>query len=146
MSFTADMFGGDLYAAQLMQDLSYISHLWDDLIDKNNVRSDDEINSAFERALINVPSNPFFQKHFSALIPLMYTGIIGYMTANRMEQTKDAHSVEIAHGLRYAIGNVAAYAVSITNARPAAIDILSTAWKEWLPERFDAYRNEHAGE
>ena len=144
MSFTPDMFGGDVAAAQLLNDLSYVSHVWDDLIDKDKERTATEINDAFERMLIGIPNNSFFLQHRQNLTPIMYTGIIGFLTANEMEKSNDTHSLEIAHGLRYAIGNAAAYAVAVTNPRGIAISILETAWKGWLPERISDYIKEHS--
>jgi hypothetical protein len=39
--------------------------------------------------------------------------VSSYETANFFEATKDNHGIEISHGLRYAAGNIMAYAVHV---------------------------------
>lgn len=142
--FTPDMFGGNPNACALMEDLAFVSHLWDDLIDGDKERSIDAINRAFEIALVRIPGNSFYQQNFAQLHPLVQSGVIGYLTANRFESDKEKHGLEIAHGLRYAVANVAAYIVFNTNSRERALEILSKAWKCWMPERIEDYLKEHS--
>lgn len=141
--YTPDLFGGNEDAARLVERLCRVAHIWDDLIDKDKDVSDEQINEAFRIALIDLPNNPFYREHNAAIAPLVYMGVIGYMTANRMERSGDRHQLEIAHGLRYCVAQVAAYAVVATNPLPIAERLLPTAWKAWMPERLDDYLKEH---
>ncbi len=141
--FHPEWFGGNEHAAKLVEHLCTVAHTWDDLIDKDRDVSEDAINRCFELALVNIPGNLFYQAHHTALLPLIYSGVLGYMTANRMEKSGDPHQIEIAHGLRYAVANVAAFAVAVTNTKEQAAEILPIAWKSWMPERFSDYAKEH---
>jgi hypothetical protein len=69
--------------------------------------------------------------------------VSAYETANHYEKTKDAHGIEIAHGLRYASGNILAYAVHVCVGPEKAKEILPEMWKSMFFERFDDYRKEH---
>ena len=141
--FAPEFFGGSKEAADLVASLCFVAHVWDDLIDKDKIVEDERINTAFELMLLEIPNNPFFLAHRVSLSPLIHTGILGFLTANAMEKSGDEHQIEIAHGLRYAVANVAAYAVEVTNGRKQALEILPAAWKQWMPERLDEYRKEH---
>lgn len=141
--FHPEWFGGNADAAQLVSDLCFVAHVWDDLIDKDKPVSQEQINAAFELALFAIPNNPFYLAHRAGIAPLIYSGILGFVTANRMEQSGDEHQLEIAHGLRYGAANVAAYAVAVTNSRQDAETILPEAWKHWMPERIADYMKEH---
>lgn len=142
-NFHPEWFGGDRNAAKFIADLCQVAHLWDDLIDRDTELSEADINKAFTLALVTIPANPFYQANLRELSPLMFSGILGYVTANTLERSGDSHSIEIAHGLRYAAANVAAYVVAITNTESQAQEILPIAWKSWMPERFADYAKEH---
>ncbi len=103
----------------------------------------EKINLAFECALVHIPANPVYQRHQSALAPLIFTGIQGFYAATRMEQSGDAHQIEIAHGLRYAVANTGMYLVSVLNSRERAAEIMPLLWQAMMPERFDDYLKEH---
>jgi hypothetical protein len=141
--FHPEFFGGNEHAARLVADLCFVAHVWDDLIDKDKVVADTAISDAFTAALLSIPNNPFYVAHRQNLAPLIHTGILGYLAANRMEKSGDAHQVEIAHGLRYAVGQVTTYTVAVTNPGVRAETILPEAWKFVMPERFDDYFKEH---
>lgn len=141
--FHPEWFGGNRDAARLVAQLCDVAHVWDDLIDGDKTVSPEAINRVFETTLFLIPSNGFFKQHQNALLPLIYTGILGYLTANRMEKSGDAHQIEIAHGLRYAVAHVAAFAVSVTNPPEQVPEILQRAWTSWMPERFADYAKEH---
>ncbi len=141
--FLPEWFGGNADVVRLLDDLSYVSHVWDDLIDKDKTVSADRINAAFERALIHIPANPVYLHFHAHLSPLMHAGIIGFVAANRMERSGDAHQIEIAHGLRYAVAHTGAFLVVAMNPRERAEEILPDLWKAMMPERFNDYFKEH---
>ena len=55
---------------------------------------------------------------------------------------KDEHGLEIAHGLRYAAGNIVAYAVHVCVGPEKALKILPEVWKAIFAERFEDYKSE----
>lgn len=141
--FRPEWFGGNEDAARLVAHLCTVAHTWDDLVDKDKVVTSDQVNQCFEIALVNIPGNRFYQQYHEALAPLVYVGVLGYITANSMEASGDPHQLEIAHGLRYSVAQVAAFAVAVTNTREDTHRILPEAWKAWMPERFAEYAKEH---
>lgn len=138
-----DWFNGNADAKRLYEEMCLVAHVWDDVVDKDKDVPEWRANAAFEAALISIPCNPFYRQHEALLRPMMVAGCWGYRTANRMERSGDAHQIEIAHGLRYAIAHVGAAIVNLTNTRERADELLPDFWKSMIPERIDAYIKEH---
>ena len=123
-----------------------LAHTWDDLVDKDNDVSEDHINNAFLIALVYLQANPFYKSIEADIRPMWMSVILAYDTANRFEKNKDAHGLEIAHGLRYAAGHIIAYAVQVCVGTKKAKEYLPEIWKNIISERFDRYREEHLNE
>lgn len=138
-----EWFNGDKDAEALHQMLSFVSHVWDDLIDKDKVRSDADVNKAFLYSLVFIPMNIYYVRYREALAPLIHMGIVGFQTANLMEKSGDAHQIEVSHGLRYSIAQVTVFLISVCNSPERALEILPTAWKTMMPERWGDYSKEH---
>jgi hypothetical protein len=60
-----------------------------------------------------------------------------------MEKSGDPHQIEVSHGLRYSIAQASVFLISIFNSREKALEILPTAWKTMMPERWNTYAKEH---
>lgn len=138
-----EWFGGDKDALNMYRLFIDLAHTWDDLVDKDKDVSEDAINYAFAIALVYLPANPFYQRIQSQILPMWLTVISAYQTANKFEQEKDEHGLEIAHTLRYAAGNIIAYAVHVCVGQEEAKKYLPEVWKSIVVERFDNYRMEH---
>jgi hypothetical protein len=100
------MFKGDVDALDLAAMVCEISHVWDDLIDKDKPVSDDQINRAFWLALIAIPGNPFYARFGDTLRPVMATGILNWIAANALEKRGGEHEMQIAHVTRYSVADV----------------------------------------
>ena len=137
-----DWFNGNSDAQDLYDKLSFVTHLWDDLVD-GDPRPEEDINLAFMYCLVHIPSNKMYQAFQKQLAPLIHTTVVGYMVANKMERSGDGHQIEIAHGLRYAIAQVAVFMVLVTNSHEKALEILPELWKQMMPERWEDYAKEH---
>jgi hypothetical protein len=138
-----DWFGGNQDAINLFDMLIDLAHTWDDLVDKDKDVTETKINNAFMICLVYLPMNPFYQLIQRDVMPLWITVVSAYQTANHYERTKDAHGVEIAHTLRYAAGQIIAYAVHVCVGPEKAAEYLPDVWKALVIERFDDYRKEH---
>ena len=138
-----DWFGGNQDAVSLFDMLIDLAHTWDDLVDKDKDVTEAKINNAFMICLVYLPLNPFYQLIQRDVMPLWITVVSAYQTANSYEKTKDEHGVEIAHGLRYAAGNIIAYAVHVCVGPEKAAEYMPDVWKALVIERFDDYRKEH---
>jgi hypothetical protein len=138
-----DWFGGNQDAINLFDMLIDLAHTWDDLVDKDKDVTEAKINNAFMICLVYLPMNPFYQLIQRDVMPMWITVVSAYQTANHYERTKDAHGVEIAHTLRYAAGQIIAYAVHVCVGPEKAAEYLPDVWKALVIERFDDYRKEH---
>lgn len=138
-----EWFGGNQDALNMYRMFCDLAHLWDDLVDKDNAPSETEINNAFLICLVYLQANPFYRSIQEQILPMWITVVSGYETANKFEKSKDEHGIEIAHTLRYAAGNIIAYAVYVCVGAEKARDILPEVWKDIVAERFDDYRKGH---
>lgn len=138
-----DWFGGNQDAINLFDMLIDLAHTWDDLVDKDKDVTEAKINNAFMICLVYLPMNPFYQLIQRDVMPMWITVVSAYQTANHYERAKDAHGVEIAHTLRYAAGQIIAYAVHVCVGPEKAAEYLPDVWKALVIERFDDYRKEH---
>ncbi len=96
---------GDLLAVKLCEDLGQVSQVWDDLIDKDKETSPADINDAFWRALIEIPSNPFYLQHIQMFLPLLHSAITGWYDSNTLERG-NATERALAFVLRDKLGEV----------------------------------------
>ena len=138
-----DWFGGNQDALNMFDMFIDLSHTWDDLVDKDKGVPEDKINNAFMICLVYLPMNPFYQLIQRDVMPLWITVASAYQTANHYERTKDVHGIELAHTLRYAAGQIIAYAVHVCVGPEKAAEYLPDVWKALVIERFDDYRKEH---
>ena len=138
-----EWFGGNQDALNMYRAFVDLAHIWDDLIDRDVPVSQDKINQAFLTCLVYLPANPFYRSIQDQILPMWLVVVSAYETANTFERQKDAHGIEIAHGLRYAAGNIMAYAVHVCVGPEKAKEVLPEMWKSIFYERFDDYRKEH---
>jgi hypothetical protein len=138
-----EWFGGNQHALNMYRLLVDLLHTWDDLVDKDKEVCEYNINSAFLIALVSLPANPFYRSIQDQILPMWITVVSSYETANKFERDKDEHGIEISHNLRYAAGQIVAYAVEVCLGREKAREVLPEVWKNIVFERFEEYRKEH---
>jgi hypothetical protein len=137
-----EWFNGNQDALNIYRCFIFLLHTWDDLVDKDKEVSENDINQAFLTALVWLPANPFYRSIQNEIMPMWVVVVSSYEVANKFERDKDEHGLEIGHGLRYAAGNIIAYAMHVCLGK-AANDYLPEMWKSVFYERFDDYRKEH---
>jgi len=101
---------GDDNAIKLAIDLLFIGHLWDDLVDKDKIRTDADINQAFTLALGEIPLNPYFP----AVYHMIRNAIIQWECSNILAKGNDDEKLtgflirnalmEIVHYLIFLVG------------------------------------------
>ena len=141
-----EWFGGNQDALNMYRAFVNLAHTWDDMVDKDKPVSADDINRAFLTCLVYLPANPFYRAIQDQIMPMWLVVVSSYETANKFERDKDPHGIEIAHSLRYAAGNIIAYAVHVCLGAEKAKEVLPEVWKAMFYERFDDYRKEHLSE
>lgn len=113
---------GNKDAVALAEAIIEIACVWDDLVDRDAPVSNEQINSMMWKALVSLPTNPFYAQHVATLMPLFQMSIMNWHMANQMEQTP-GRSREIAHIARYAAGDVLIYMAAIIGGREHVDDI-----------------------
>lgn len=91
---------GDGEAAAFCKAVCAIVQCWDDLIDRDKPVSPETINRTLWTALVEMPRNPFYRRHFDLLNPLWVTGIQNWHAANSMEDSGTEPELEIAFIIR----------------------------------------------
>ena len=100
---------GNLDAVKFCIDITFIAHVWDDLIDKDNERTGKDISNAFKSALIDIPANPFYLANINDLRPLMLNAILQWQDANKLETDGNSHDKHMAYMLRASFIQIFAY-------------------------------------
>jgi len=102
-------FKGNQDAVRFCIDITFIAHVWDDLIDKDNIRTNEDISNAFKAALIDIPSNHFYLANINELRPLMLNAIFQWQDANKLEAGGNYHDKHMAFMLRASIVQIFSY-------------------------------------
>jgi hypothetical protein len=118
---------GNENAVQLSLDIYAVIQTWDDLIDRDNEVSNDDINETFRKLIYTIPTNPFYAAHAHELAPLFHDMMLQWMVANQMEADQKPGDLEKAWMLRAAVYQVFVYisslAVDAAWAAVAGVDI-----------------------
>lgn len=134
-------FAGDRDALDLYERLVFVAHAWDDLIDQDKPVN---VNELMANLLLYLPANPCYRRFEVEIRALMMVSMVSYQAANAMELDGDAHKLELAHYLRYAVLNVATFLIAALNGIERGAAILFEAAPVMVPERLSDYLKEHA--
>lgn len=136
-------FNGNQDALLVYQWFAHMLHTWDDLIDKDKEVTERQINDMMLMALVYLPSNKFYASIQQQILPMWMNVVTSYEAANQYEQNKDEHGIELSHTLRYAVGQIVAYMITVCSGRDKSAIYIPEMWKAVACERFDEYKKEH---
>lgn len=115
-------------------DIVYRSiEVWDDIIDRDNSVSDEDVHAAFTGLLLELPFNRFFEQHKTALVPALSTMVIAWHASNALPRS--AHS----YVLRKEFINVCLLVVTLTRGFERARAVAVEAWGEPRDDAFDDF-------
>lgn len=77
---------GNTDAVEFLEMIYYISHVWDDLIDKDVKVTEDNIHTCFWLAMVKIPSNPFYRANMDRIIHIYTVYIDQWLVANDLEK------------------------------------------------------------
>jgi hypothetical protein len=99
---TLELMRGNRQATDFIELIVEVLHFWDDLIDRDKVVSDADINDKMFKLLVTLPRNPFYLANFTTLNPVLVNAITNWHVANRMERAEqpDDYQLRIAYILR----------------------------------------------
>lgn len=119
-----------------------MSHVYDDLIDRDKSVSDESIHDIFWTLLISMPLNPFFAANQSAIRPVLITAILNWRAANSIEKSQNIEALRISHVLRYSLADLILLCMVLTggpahaaiHAKTAALISREDTWANYLNE------------
>lgn len=91
---------GNESAADFLMLFFWSCHLWDDLIDKDVKRTEEQINKAFWNILVEMPRNRYYRAFQDEIQPLIAVCIQEWLAANKLE---GGNRQDIAYTLRCSI-------------------------------------------
>lgn len=137
---------GDTDAYNFLQLMFEVIHTWDDLVDRDQVLSEQEINSCFWTALIALPSNEFYRQHFLMLHPIVVSSTLNWFAANSLEldfiRSGNQHKVHTAFILRGTYAALVQQCALILGGAEWAAKIAEGIQSFAYPEPFEQYRDD----
>lgn len=140
--YLLSVYQGNNDAVDLVLAIAEVSHAWDDMIDRDKSLDDARINRAFTLALLEIPKNPFYQKHCLELLPVMTAGALNWFTANKYEAQDDKEAHALAHVLRYGIADVALFVAYLIGGLDWAEQMAPDLRRRCQKDTLDNYLNE----
>jgi len=110
-----------------------VSHVWDDLIDRDRAVTDEEIHTAFWHALVLLPTNPFYVQHSAVLQPILMNAIMNWRAATTMERHGTDADREIAFVLRAAYIDVLSMAALLVGGVEWSVQVTPDI-RRWMHE------------
>jgi hypothetical protein len=99
-TFLHQVLQGNVDAVSYCNTLFQISQTLDDLIDGDKSVPQDAVISAFWKALIELPANPFYRRHEQYLRPLMAASLQDWRDSVVLERSDSEHFKTLAFVLR----------------------------------------------
>lgn len=84
-------------------DVLEVVHLWDDMVDGDKSIAAANANAAMRKAMIDLPSNPFWFNNSGILQPILQSCYLQWIAANVLEKEQQAGDVEKAYMLRASV-------------------------------------------
>jgi hypothetical protein len=126
--------------------LAGISQTWDDLIDGDGVEITPEVvNAMMWDALVELPNNPFYARHFPRLNTLVQQTILDWLAANELEAGGTADK-RVSFILRDSLAGVLVHCAYLTGGYEWANEIAPAVRRYIHDEDFDSYAREHDGQ
>ena len=110
--FVSKCLMGEPNAVAFCGSLFRVSQVIDDLVDQDKPVSKDAVKEAFWECLIEIPRNPFYQRHFNQLLPQIQVFFNDWLDSCDLEKKGD-HEKNIAFVLRDSIGSIIAHCAYI---------------------------------
>lgn len=129
---------GDRDAMRFCADIIFVGHLWDDLVDRDKVRTPDELDKAFQIMLGEIPTNPFYQANIAQLSGLMMSAILLWRDANVLETGNEDERLA-SFIARNAMISIVHYCLFLVGGLQWAEEQGPNFWREICPGLNDQY-------
>ncbi|MNV60368.1 hypothetical protein D3C71_1528280 [compost metagenome] len=115
-----------------------VAHLWDDLIDRDQVLADDDISEGMFAALVLLPRNAFYRANFDSLNSILANASTNWHIATALERSQGVAPKRIAYVLRSAYVDLVTHSALLLGGPAWARDVgvemrqLTEPWNEYL--------------
>ncbi len=131
-------------AIDLVNAYSSISQTWDDLHDGDKPVTKSQVNAMMMLALIDIPTNPFYQQHYLELMPVVQHVLMTWLDANTLEATGDERDLQVSYIIRSVTTDLMIHVAGIVGGtlwrRQAALAIRHAIYSDNEP--FEEYHAE----
>ena len=130
---------GNVHAVECFFLLRDILHFWDDLIDKDHAVPPEGVHSAMFKALVELPSNPFYQRFGDQLRPVLVNAIANWRAANQFETSGDNRRLQLAYVIRSDYANILIQMAYLVGGRDWVMEVTPSIRDVWTSEDFNDY-------
>jgi hypothetical protein len=103
--------------------------VWDDIIDRDNGVTDEDVHAAFTALLLELPFNGFFERHKAALAPMISVVIVSWHASNALSKNTPEDGAH-AYVLRKEFINLCLLVLTMTVGLQRARVVAPEAWGE----------------
>jgi len=132
-------FKGNAAAADYVDMVCRIAHLWDDLIDRDKDVPDEDINHGFFEALIRLPRNTFYRAHFDHLNAVLINAVSNWQIATKLEREGGNYEKSIAFVLRSSYADLITQSALIIGGEKWACQVGEEVRKATHGETYEGY-------
>lgn len=132
-------FKGNAAAADYVDMVCRIAHLWDDLIDRDKDVPDEDINHGFFEALIRLPRNTFYRTHFDHLNAVLINAVSNWQIATKLEREGGNYEKSIAFVLRSSYADLITQSALIIGGEKWACQVGEEVRKATHGETYEGY-------
>jgi len=104
----------DLEAQEFLTLVLNAIEVWDDIVDKDDRISVDDIHNVFTQLLVKLPANAFYQRNYTALAGMIIVMITSWHTSNANQGTDETKAH--AYTLRKEFINLVVMCVALTDS------------------------------
>lgn len=138
-AFLSQVLQGNGEAVDFCQRLFRVSQVLDDLVDGDREVTAGDVKLVFWDALVEIPANGFYQRHFSYLHPLVAAAFMDWEDATDLEKM-DEHGRNLAFVWRDSISSLVAHCALLIGGRAWQRRVSVTIRRFFLDETLDDYK------
>lgn len=126
-------------AVRFISDVFAAAHVWDDIVD-GDALNPGHFQRTFRDLFLNIPTNPFYMQHFTALHPIMLNAMLNWEAANKLEQMQIEDDLQIAFILRSSFIDLIGVTAFLLGGYDHAVAVVVEARQKEHSESFDVYK------
>lgn len=136
---------GDEDAISFAETIGQITQQWDDLFDEGVAPGDETVNELLWAALVRLPVEPFYQRWFNVLYPLLRQMIVDWLDANELQKGTD-HDKLLAYVLRDSSAGLVTQCAGLVGGYAWMRQVGPAIRRYFMDEPIEEFKEEHRGE